>query len=266
MENLLGKHIFFTCGLSHPKNGIYRVLRRINRETDTQYISDVQRAPYVKWNRARNHQKEFDWDRKVWFQKIARRYKKSKLIDKNGNLTDNYYDATFVDDSDYSVAISDTPFDELFRVVKGDGGDDLYEHDFKTFSKKAGYGGLASNLFPNLFRKTNKDGYILQDVCIDTKSYIGQHLKEVFGVDVYIVDRVWCDKRFVGDQYCGNNYSFEYSRECDFDRNAVFHQVTSSGGDKPEITKEENEGNSPILIWFFKDKIVYKEERGMSEF
>lgn len=263
MKDLLGKHIFFTCGLSWPENGIYRALRRINRETRTQYISDVQRAPYVRWNRAKNHQREFDWDRKVWFHKIARRYRKKKLIDKNGNLTNFYHDATFVDDSDYSVMISDKPFEELFTVVKGDGEDDLFEHDLKTFGKKTGWKGVLPKRF---YRKTNKGGYILQDVCIDTKSFIGQHLKEVFGVDVYVVDRMWCDKRFVGDQYCGSNYSFENSRECDFDRNAVFHQVTASGGDKPEITKEENNHNSPVLLWFFEDRIVYKEERGLSEF
>jgi hypothetical protein len=259
MKDLAGKHIFFTCGLSWPENGIYRVLRRINRETNSQYISDVQRVPEVKWPKGG---RKIDWEKKVWFQKIAKRYRKNKLFDDNGNFTDHYGDATIVSDSDYSVMISDKPFDELFTVVKGDGEDDLFEHDLKTFKKKLGVGGFLTRKY----RKRNKEGYLLHDVCIDTNSFIGQYLKEVFGVDVYVADRMWCDKRFVGDQYCGSNYSFEYSRECDFDRNAVFYQVTSSGGDKPVISKEENNHNCPVFLWFFEDRIVYKEDSGRGEF
>lgn len=259
MKDLLGKHIFITKDLSWPENGVYRVLRRINRETSSQLISDVQRSVYYT---DKGGQRNFDWTRRKWFQKIARRYNKSRLLNEDGSLSD-YYGKTTLIDGDHSSMISDVEFDELFRVVKGDGCDDLFQNDLDTFSKKAGFSGLLPKKF---YRKTNKAGLILQDVCIDTKSYIGQHLKEVFGVDVYIVDRMWCDKRFVGEQYCGHNYSFEYNRKCDFDRNAVFHQVTSSGCDKSVISAEEDKLNSPILLWIFDGRIVYKEEEGKSTF
>lgn len=259
MKDLLGKHIFITMDLSWPKNGIYRVLRRINRETDSQYISDVQRSPYYT---DKGGDRKFDWTRRKWFQKIARRYNKSRLLNNDGSLSD-YYGKTTLIDEDYSSMISDIDFNELFRVVKGDGRDDLFQNDLDTFSKKAGFSGLLPNKF---YRKTNKAGYILQDVCIDTKGYIGQHLKEVFGVDVYVADRIWCDKRFVGEKYCGHNYDYNYQKSCDFDRNAVFHQVTSSGSDRSVISAEEDKLNSPILMWLFKDRVVYKKEQGKSEF
>jgi hypothetical protein len=252
MENLLGKHLFINLNLSFPENGIYRVMRRINRETKTQYISDAQRFLYVKEKGKDN------WDKKPIFHGTSKRYRKKKMFDKQGNLIDKY---KIVDSTDYSAMISDIPFNELFKIVKGDGNDYLSKHDLKTFNKKVGL-----SLLPKIpFRKTNKDGYILQDVCIDTKSYVANHLKEVFGVDVYVVDRMWCDKRFIGKQYCGHNYSFKYSRECDFDRNAVFYQETSFGGDKSIISKEEDEHNSPVFLWFFKDKIVYKKNSSRSE-
>jgi len=255
MRNLLGQHIFITCNLSWPKDGIYRVLRRINRETKSQYISDVQRFAEVKWTRGN---RSIDWEKQIWMQRIARRFRKDKLFNEDGTFSSRYGDVTVVDSRDFSAMISDTPFDEMFRVVKGNGSDDLFEHDLKTFSKKLG-------IFGKLHRKTNKDGFLLQDVCIDTESHIGQSLSKVFNLDVYVADRLWCDKRFVGEQYCGHNHRFEYNRDCDFDRNAVFHQVTSSGGDKKIISKEDNNHNSPVFLWFFKDRIVYKEDSGRSE-
>jgi hypothetical protein len=255
-KTLLGRHLFLTCGLSWPKDGIYRVLRRINRESKSQYISDVQRV--ARQYKGKNGERKFDWDNYEDFKLISRRFRKNLLFDGKGNLTDKYGDATIVDKYDYSEMYSDTPFEELFRVVKGNSRDDLFQHDLKTFSSKIGMFGKIKN-------KTNKKGFILQDVCVDSEGYIGQHLSEVFKVDVYVADRIWCDKRFVGEQYCGHNYSFNYSRDCDFDRNAVFHQVTSSGGDKTIISKEDNQKNSPVFIWFFKDRIVYTKAGGRSE-
>lgn len=251
--DLLGKHIFITADLSYPENGIYRVLRRINRETKTQYISDAQRFLFVEEKTGKNN-----WKKKPIFYRTSKRFKKKILFDTGGDFTEKYGKVTIVDSNDYTAMKADVLFADLFRVVKGNGRDDLLQYDLDNFPKKLG-------MFGKVRRKKNKEGFTLQDVCIDTESYIGKHLKDVFGVDVYVADRIWCDKRFVGNQYCGSNHRFEYSRECDFDRNAVFHQVTGSGGDKVVISSDEDDHNSPVFLWVFDGKIVYKEQSSKSE-
>lgn len=250
--HLLGKYLFMTSDLSWPKNGVYRALRRINRETKSQYISDVQRVPYC-YNK--NGKRVFDWKRYEWFQKIAKRFIKNKLFNEDGTLTE-YYGKTTLIDGDYSSMLSDTNFNDMFRIVKGDGRNDLWEFESNSIAEQ----------LKGIFKKTKVNKGILHPVCIDTNSHIGTTLKKDFGVDVYIVDRMWDDKRFVYDRGVSGHYSHNHQKSCDFDRNAVFHQITNSGADKSIIRDEDNKSNKPILIWFFEDRIVYKEEGGRSEF
>lgn len=242
MKNLLGKHLFVTHTLSWPKGGIYRVLRRINRETSSQYISDVQRVG----TRA-------DWNTKVWFQKIAKRFLKNKLFNDNGTLS-YYYGSTTLIDGDFSPMISDTPFSEMFKVVRGNSRDDLFNHEMKMMSKRY-------SIFSFLHKHPKNEYKLnLHYVCLDTEGFVGIYLKETFGVDVYVVDRMWDDKRFDGGHYDHN-----YDRSCNFDRNAVIHQITVFGGDKDVISAEEDSNNTTVLIWFFVDRIVYKKESGKRE-
>ena len=80
MRKLLGKYIFITTSLSWPEGGIYKVLRRINRETKTQYISDTQRLMFL------NEEGKNNWDKKPIFHRTSRRYRKNKLINEDGSL------------------------------------------------------------------------------------------------------------------------------------------------------------------------------------
>jgi hypothetical protein len=204
---LLSKHIFETFDLSFPVNGVYRALRRINRETETQYISDVQRIfprptftePGIRY---------------IWFQKIARRYFKKKLINpETKTFTDYYGEIHLVDDISFQPMISDTSFEEMFNV-----------------------NGI------NLIQ--------------DGTSHIAKTLKKTFGLNV-------C---YRCNFYKWNgHYDYNYDKTSVYDRNAIFYQITNSGEDKKVITPEENQNNSPILMWVFEDKIVYIKAIGRNE-
>jgi hypothetical protein len=206
---LLSKHIFETFDLSFPVNGVYRALRRINRETETQYISDVQRIfprptftePGIRY---------------IWFQKIARRYFKNKLINpETKTFTDYYGEIHLVDDTSFQPMISDTSFNNMFNIV----GVNTY---------------------------------------IDRETHIAKTLKKTFGLEIYYASSMY-------NEMWRGHYDYNYDKTSVYDRNAIFYQITNSGEDKKVITPEENQNNSPILMWVFEDRIVYIKAIGRNE-
>ncbi len=229
--NLLNKHLLSTI-VTIDENKVYKFLRRINRETKTQYISDVQRA--CDWGETNNK-----W---VNFQIIARRYRKNKLFLNDKSISDYYGNCKLVENN--SLLIGDTDFKEMFKIVPGNNRDDLFK-----------YGLNSRNSFFNLFQSKKTKPFLC---CLDT-GYIGQYLKETFNVPVYIVDRMY-------NEETSKHFSLGHDEIYDkYQRNAIFYQVTSSGNDKKIITTEENRNNSPIILWFFENHIVYCKATGYSE-
>lgn len=234
--NMLGKHILFK-GEWYDEYKKYdctwTTLRRMNRETKSQLISDTQRIPV-------------DWGADPWvlkhFQLTAKRYRKDKLFLANGSLSDVYGKTSLIE-TDITPMISDTPFDEMFKVVKGRTRDTLWEYEADK-----------RNGFLSLFREFKT----IPLCCHDTETYIGKHLSKTFGLPTYYVDRIWFHET-------SEHFHAEFKKSCKYDRNLIFHQVTTSGGDLKLITKEDNDNNEAIFMWVFKDKIVYKTSDGRSQ-
>lgn len=231
--DLLGKHILIKnewYDEYRKHDAIWTSLRRINRETKSQLISDTQRTP-------------IDWSAKplIWkhFQVTARRFKKAKLFLPNGDFTD-YYGKTTLIENDISPMISDTPFDEMFKVVNGRTRKTLWEYE----SNKR-------NGFLSLFREFKT----IPLCCNDIETYVGKYLTETFGLPAFYVDRIWFDD--IKEHYFPNQLT-----TCKYDRNMVFYQVTNSGDDLELISNEDNKKNESVLMWVFKDKIVYKTSDG----
>jgi|ERR1035437_731833 hypothetical protein len=209
---------------------VYNTLRRMNRETKSQLISDAQRTPV-------------DWSAEpiVWinFQVVAKRYRKNRLFNLDGTLS-NYYGNSTLIKGDITPLVGDKPFEDMFKIVK---------------CLKANLFGYEMSLWAKLttFQKSQTQAYC----CIDDDNYINKHLGELFGLPVYFVERIFNKQT--------GRFNFNFKKSNDYERNVVFYQVTSSGGDKKVITNEENDENCPILIWAFKDKIVYKMTAGYNE-
>lgn len=223
------------------KNCVSTRLRRINRETKSQLISDCQRIPLFYKTRNRKDENSI-----IHHQITAKRYLKNKIFNEDGTLS-NYYGETYIVNEDMSPMYCDVPFNKLFKVVPGKSEEDLFQYQLKNTFKR----------FKETFKKKKKNRP--HDVCLSLEDPIGIHLKEVFNVDVYIVDRMW-------DYEEEEHFSYSNFRNSnDYERNAILHQVTCFGGDKKIISKEDNDKNLPIIMWVFPDKIVYKESSGHSE-
>lgn len=236
--SMLGKHILFKSewyDKYKEYDCTWTTLRRMNRETKSQLISDTQRIPV-------------DWSAKPWvlkhFQITAKRYKKNKLFLPDGSFSD-YYGKTTLIETDITPMISDTPFEEMFRVAKGATRETIWDYEIVFMNK-------LYSILKYGFKKPKPI------CCLDTEHYIGKHLNEVFNLPVYYVNRIWFDD-------IGEHFRAEFKKSCNYDRNLIFHQVTSCGGDLKLISNENNENNDAIFIWVFKDKIVYKTSDGRSE-
>ena len=206
------------------------VMRRMNRETKSQFISDAQRIP-VDWG-----EKPIRWKN---FQVVAKRYYKKKLFNSDGTLSNYYGNSTFIK-GDITPLVGDKPFEEMFTIVKSSK-DDLFHYEISIWDKLTKTQSLKTQAY----------------CCIDKDDYIGKHLGELFGLPVYFVDRIFNKQT--------GHFDYEFTKSNDYERNAIFYQVTSSGDDKKIITNEENDMNEPIFIWAFKDKIVYKTALGYNE-
>jgi len=248
---LLGKQLLVTHKWydDYKKSDkIYRVLRRINRETKTQFISDVQRVP-------KSWRSEEGLNSMINFQKIARRFRKSKLIVDN-KFTDYYGQISLCNSSD--PMLSDTLFSDMFVVVDSTV-DDLHMYDWER--RQNYYFGLISydRIKEKVFKRLGKEmDRPKHPCCLDTETYVSKYLGQEFNKPVYYVDRMY-------DTVEKEHWSHELDPTNMYDRNFIFHQVTSSGGDKSVITSEENEPNDSIGFWVFSDRIVYVKQSGCSE-
>lgn len=238
MISLKNKYIFFSIDLSIPENGVKRVLRRINRESKTQFISDVQRVPArVKGSN------DFNWGIYSNFHIIAKRFIKNKLFNDKAELTNYYGETTALIEDDLSSMLSDVPFEEMFNIVEGNNKNDIYNHIYNVEN----FAEIRKNKILKPF-----------NVCIDSEGEIGKLLKKEFNIDVYVTDVLY-------DHINKKHFDYNYSKKDKYSRNSILHQVTKFGNDKKQISKEDNSKNSPIIMWIFKDKIVYKESSGHSE-
>jgi len=231
---LLGKHLLFKnewYSEHHGYDCVWTTLRRINRETKTQYISDTQRMV-------------IDWDKEPyeykWFHITAKRFRKKKIEKYIDNVIDDLH-------GEIERLKSDVEFDDMFTVIDVTNSMDLHMHHSQRVMD-------SYHPIKKFINKKRTKFPCYQDLSSPT----AMRLNNIFCLPVYEV----C---FMFNEVTGKHLKFDHRKECDYNRNLIFHQLTVGGDDKKIITDEENEGNQAIFIWVFEDRIVYKDSEGRSE-
>jgi len=234
MENIVGKYILDTW-----INGKYvtRWLRRINRETKTQYVSDVLRY---------NKNWDDDIDDMYYVGRWAKRYAKTpngfKYIATNRSSPDGKSHLTLVD------KLGDVKCVETFEK--------LFQTDVRTF--------MSDN--------SEDESGVIFDIKLRYKENIKD---EHFKLERYIRkatskdDTYWNSTiiKFLEDEFNLPIFRFRLHL-CEHENNLVlktathFH-ITHFGDDAKVVDRKVNYANKTILFWLFDDKVVFTYQDGI---
>lgn len=215
-------------------NGDFREawLRRINRETKTTYVSDVQRD-VKNW---KVDPKKYEY-RHVG--KWTRRYRKTKdggfkSVTTRLSNPDGKSNLSLV--TDLKTVKCKFTFDELFNT------DIRQLQDAKSYP--------LNQLITH--GETRPERFLLRNSCYLSSpnegwdAPIAKYLMEQFGVPVYRL----------------TEFLSEFFHQGNITRAATYMQITHFGGEKKSLTREENEFNHTILFWLFDDKLIFRIEEG----
>jgi len=235
--NIVGKHILIKSefiGWNKDKYK-YNTLRRINRETPSQFVSDVQRFSYYRTKPA-----EYEL-----FKKISRRFKKKELEQSLESEDENIY--IIEPDSTIEPMKCSVPFERLFFICNGD--------MMQKFMERA--------------EREHKNEFT-HPVCLFDNEHIGKHwgesnekianhLREITGIEtIYMADSL-------SSKINKNNWHYTKLESDEHGREMIFYQITHHGDDKSIIYDDEDQYNEPIGFWVFDDCVVYKRMSGYSE-
>lgn len=231
--------------LAEWENGSYSVtwLRRINRETKTQYISDVQR--YVRsWDDDKK-------DRMTFIGKWAKRFQKTKdgvghIKTRQSNPNGTMRLSLVEDPSTLKCKLT---FKELFqtdiREIQNAGDYPLDELVVEAEDKR-------------------KDGLIVPDdfFLLERKLHFQSGEEESFGGwDNQIIQ--YLQKEFKAPVYRLRPIMNENNRSSKLSQSCTYMQITHFGNDKPVISRKENYHNRTILFWLFDDKLIFQYADGI---
>lgn len=250
MNNLIGKYIFSEW--THNEGYKQNWMRRITRQTKTQYIADVQHVLLL----GDKYKKLYDEKKSEYlygiFQKPAKRMRmvKNKLVEQVTHLSnpDGVHNITLIED--FSILRCKYSYNELFdtdtrNILSPES--DILEHMnwWKTQLEKDG-GKVKVDNFDFLFKFDTEEVVKVDSVWYTT----AEHLKELFGVPAY----------HIKEHFGKMNTTHERSIYSD---TAIHYHVNHNGGDKPILTFKENYHNHTISFWLFEDKVVFKDESGI---
>ncbi len=221
MDNLINRFIY-TKWL-HQSGFQQRWLRRINRQTDTQYISDCERTLTGKRD---------CYDKQIFYH-CATRFKLSKqegkLIELGRKNPDGNLSVALVED--FSQIDCDMSYEEFLAEIE-------------ALNKKA--------------KEENKDkmtAYFRSVRLSDPKNELftpyKEHLKELFGDDITILK---ISHESVFSTTHDNNL---------LSRNAIHYHITIHGGNDDTISFEADRNNSTIVFWKFGKTIVFDFASGI---
>lgn len=224
MENYVNRFIF-TKWL-HKDGFQQRWLRRINRQTDTQYVSDCQRTLTGKRD---------CFDKKKFYD-CATRFKvgknSGKLIELGRKNPDGKLSVALVEDM--SQIDCDMTYEEFLAEIdalnkKAKDEMQAYFRSVRLSEPKTG----KSDIFKDLFTPYVK------------------HLKELFGEDITVLK-------------ISHEHVFSTTHDNNkLAQNAVHYHITVHGGEADTITFEEDRNNSTIVFWKFGKTIVFDFASGI---
>jgi hypothetical protein len=237
---LIGRHIKQTW-----INGDFRQtwVRRIDRETVTQYVSEVQRT--VKDYKA-------DEIKYVFYPKWAQRFRKRSGADKTPapivtklHNSNGHYELQLVKD-----------YNKDLRCIYSYA--ELFQTDLRELQQGENSWPLASINRRNKDAKedgTRMRSYLLEEY-IDLvnperhwNAPLMQYLQKTFNVPIYEI------MGFERVNEAQHKNKLTYSK--------TFWHINIFNNDKPEITMNENESNRTIAFWLFEDRLVFQTEDGI---
>jgi hypothetical protein len=247
MTNLIGKYIFDEW--THNEGFKQNWLRRITRQTNTQYIADVQHTLLLD----DKYKKMYDSKKSDYlygiFQKCAKRFRmiKGELIEQFTHLSnpDGVRKNTLI--TDFSILKCKYKFEEIFYT------------DVRTLltpdSKQLENFNRKFNFYKEHNHNVSEEEHYQVDVeeLSETDNCYGSiatHLKQLFGVPVYMISELFVTIETIHE----NNI---------FSQTAIHYHINYFGDDKPIINFKENYDNVTISFWLFDDKVVFKTEDGI---
>ena len=230
-------------------NGEYKQtwLRRVNRETNTQYISDVQR--YVKSWEGKESEK------KIFVGKWAKRYAKLK----NGQVG---YKTTHRSNPDGKMTLSIVT--DLSTQLCSCSYSELFETDVREIQDAKEY--PRKGLEARQERASKRDNY---DKLVCEKDYVlaeyivlqkGTDTHPIGGWDAPITK--YLEETFKVPVYNLYENIREHWKLSKLSKSGTLMHITHFGNDKEVITFDENYHNRTIMFWLFKDKLVFQYEDG----
>jgi hypothetical protein len=248
MENLIGKYIFDEW--THNEGFKQNWLRRITRQTKTQYIADVQHTLLL----SSRYEKLYDEKKSDFlygiFKRCAKRMRmvKGQLIEQLTYLSnpDGIRKITLVED--FNILKCKYSYNELFDtdVRKFLSPDSNMVKDMNWWKEQFEKDKLKVDNYDFVFRFDTEE-IIKVDSCWYTTS---EHLKELFGVPAYHI------KEHFGKMDTTHEKSI-------YSKTAIHYHINHFGGDKPILTFKEKYHNHTISFWLFDDKVVFRGESGI---
>jgi len=246
MENLIGKYLF--CEWKHNEGFEHHWLRRITRQTETQYIADCQHVLLLSEKYKKLYDAGSDYFYEL-FNHCATRFRLSgnKIVEKCTNLsnTDGVRTTTLVED--FSVLKCKYKFEDLFETdVRNFLNPDSRMLEHMGFMNDSKLNISEKLIYSFSVRSSENQSDLFNDVYGETV----KHLKDLFGLPV-----------FKANEFLGSiDTTHEKSR---FSESAIHYHINHHGGDKPILTRDEKSGNVTIAFWVFDDKVVFKFSSGI---
>lgn len=220
-------------------------LRRINYETETDYVSDVQR--YVKDWKIKGDNYEY-----VHVGKWARRYRKTK----DGGFKSVSTKLSNPDGKSILSLVTDLKtlkckytFEELFNT------------DLRNIQNPEAYPlkSLLRRQERNELRKTKDENlFLLRDHCYLSDSSPNQNA--IMGWDAKLVK--YLEEQFGVPVYDLNEKVSEWNKQSKLTQSGTYFHITHFGGEKKSLTRDENDMNRTIMFWLFDDKLIFQYEEG----
>ncbi len=248
MKNLIGKYIISTW--DHREGYKQNWLRRINRQTATQYISDVQWTLLLSDKYRKLYETGVDFFYKRFTSAAFRcRFANGKFIPQKTHLSNPNGVQVLNLVEDFSLLKCKYSYSDLFetdiRKILPDDSDMLkeFEDSWKFFEER----NLNNNTKEKFFTFTTykpKDYY--------DENSVSAHLRKLFGdVEVLKVHE--------------SIHSMDTINETSiYSDTAIHYHINFHGGEKEIRSRKENYHNTTICFWFFGDTIVYKYAQGLN--
>lgn len=247
MKNLVNRYVF--CQWKHNEGYQQNWLRRITRQTKTQYIADCQHTLLL----SDKYKKLYDSKKSDYlygiFQVCATRMRMigDKLVGQTTHLSNPDGVNTIELVEDFSSLKCKYKYEELFDVDLRNIlfiDSKMIKHMNWSYNH---FKEIQSDVKDEIFYKFKTTEISENDDCYGE---IAKHLKQLFSLPVHHAHETF------------NNIDTIHEKSR-FSESAIHYHMNFFGDDKPVITSKENYHNSTISFWLFDDKVVFKHEDGI---